>query len=139
SAVGPGLRSGNVYSFAVFDDGRGGGPALYAGGSFQTSGGKPVRGIAKWDGASWSEVGGGVSGGSTRSTVHDLCVFDDGSGPALYAGGEFGSAGGTLSTSFIAKWDGESWSSVGGGVGSYIFALGVFDDGSGPALYAGGY
>jgi hypothetical protein len=136
SAVGPGLRSGIVYSFAVFDDGRG--PALYAGGSFQTSGGKPVRGIARWDGVSWSEVGGGVSGGSTRSTVRALCVFDDGNGPALYAGGEFGSAGGEPATSFIARWDGESWSSVGGGMHSWVYDLAVHDDGSGPALYAGG-
>jgi hypothetical protein len=139
SAVGPGFRDGLVFSLAVFDDGRGEGPALYAGGSFETSGGKPVRGIAKWDGASWSEVGGGIAGGATKPAARALCVFDDGSGPALYAGGSFGSVGGEPGTSFIAKWDGESWSPLGTGVGSYVRAFAVLDDGAGAALYVAGY
>src|SRR5690606_12718854 len=46
-ALGAGLDSGLVYSLVVFDDGRGGGPALYAGGSFETSAGNPVRGIGR--------------------------------------------------------------------------------------------
>ena len=135
SSLGPGLRSGAVFSLAVFDDG--GGLALYAGGSFETSGGKEVRGIARWNGSSWDEVG-GIAGGAFKPEVRALRVFDDGSGPALYAGGSFGSIGGEPDTSFIARWDGGSWSSVGGGVGSYVRALAVYDDGSGPALYASG-
>ncbi len=139
SPVGDGLEDGIVFSLAVFDDGRGGGPALYAGGTFETSGGEQVRRVARWDGASWSEVGGGVAGGpTTKPGVYALTVFDDGSGPALYAGGTFGSAGGVAATWGTARWDGETWTSVGGGIGSYIYSLSVFDDGSGPALYAGG-
>jgi hypothetical protein len=138
SAVGAGFRDGSVSSFAVFDDGRGDGPALYAGGSFETSGGKPVRGIARWNGSSWDEVGGGIAGGASKPAVRALCVFDDGSGPALYAGGTFGGIGGVPGTRFIARWDGESWSPVGGGMHSYVYALDVFDDGSGPALHVGG-
>ena len=68
-------------------------------------------------------------------TINALTVFDDGSGPALYAGGSFASAGGS---SFIAKWDGTAWSALGSGVNAAVLALTVFDDGTGPALYAGG-
>src|SRR6185503_1142814 len=66
-----------------------------------------------------------------------LTVFDDGSGPALYVGGNFSTAGG-VAANCIAKWDGSSWAALGSGVNSYVDALTVFDDGSGPALYAGG-
>jgi hypothetical protein len=39
----------------------------------------------------------------TFPTVYALTVFDDGTGPALYAGGEFTTAGGTPA-SYIAAW-----------------------------------
>ena len=42
-------------------------------------------------------------------TVHAFTVFDDGSGSALYAGGEFVTAGG-IAASRVAKWDGVHWS-----------------------------
>jgi hypothetical protein len=127
-----------VYALTVFDDGSGGGPALYAGGTFGWAGGVEANRIAKWDGTTWSPLGSGMSGGIVRA----LTVFDDGGGPALYAGGSFTIAGGTP-VNRIAKWNGTSWSALGGGMtapGSSISALAVFDDGSGggPALYAGG-
>ena len=116
----------------VFDDGSG--PALYAGGGFTTAGGVAANRIAKWDGASWSALG---QRDATASSCA-LAVFDDGSGPALYAGGDFTTAGG-VAANHIAKWDGASWSALGSGMnGSTSYALAVFDDGSGPALYAGG-
>lgn len=120
-----------VETLAVFDDGEG--SALYAGGFFETAGGVIVNNIAKWDGSSWSELGGGVD---FRASA--MAVFDDGTGPALFVGGEFETAGGRSARN-IAKWDGQSWSSVGDGVDGAIRALTVFDDGSGPALYAGGF
>jgi hypothetical protein len=65
-------------------------------------------------------------------------VYDDGGGPALYAGGYFGTAGG-VAASRIARWDGASWSAVGSGIqGPSVWSLAVYDDGSGSALYAGG-
>ena len=133
SPLGSGMNS-YVYALAVFDDGSGTGPALYAGGSFLLAGGVDAMGIASWDGASWSAVGGGMVG-----YVYALAVYDDGTGPALYAGGYLLAAGG-VGVSGIAKWDGQSWSPVGGGVTGQIYALTVFDDGmgSGPALFAGG-
>jgi hypothetical protein len=71
------------------------------------------------------------------SGVYALTVFDDGGGPALYAGGEFTTAGGS-STNNIAKWDGASWSALGSGMNHVVRALTVLDDGGGPALHPGG-
>ncbi|HMQ15949.1 MAG TPA: hypothetical protein PKC49_08250, partial [Phycisphaerae bacterium] len=68
-----------------------------------------------------------------------LAVFDDGAGPALYAGGYFGNCGGAGSK--IATWDGQAWSPLGIGItdsAGNVKALAAFDDGSGPALYVGG-
>ena len=60
----------------------------------------------------------------------------------LYAGGDFTTAGG-VSANYIAKWDGESWSALGSGMGGfpdspdpYVNVL-VFDA-SGTLLYTGG-
>lgn len=66
-----------------------------------------------------------------------LTVFDDGGGPALYAGGGFTTAGGVRANR-IARWDGSTWSALGSGMNGTVWALTVFDDGSGPGLYAGG-
>src|SRR5262249_17474118 len=60
-----------------------------------------------------------------------LTVFDDGNGPALYAGGWFTDG----SDWAIMRWRGSGWSPIGPGPS---FALTVFDDGNGPALIAGG-
>ena len=124
------LNSAVVNALTVFDDGSGGGPALYAGGYFTHAENVLASNIAKWDGTTWSSLGSGTNGG-----VGALAVFDDGSGagPALYVGGSF-----TSPASRIAKWDGTGWSQVGQGMDSPVSALAVFDDGTGPALYAGG-
>jgi hypothetical protein len=143
SALGSGLSGGSqdpgVYALAVFDDG--GGPALYAGGKFTAAGGVAAADIAEWDGSSWSALGSGMGGGSTwHPGIYTLAVFDDGTGPALYGGGLFTTAGGVAANA-IAKWDGSTWSALGSGMfgfSPWVQALAVFDDGSGPTLYAGG-
>jgi len=126
---------GGVAALAVFDDGNG--PALYAGGSFTSINGVPMNRIAKRVGTSWEPLGDGVGNSSTVTGVEALAVYDDGGGPALYAGGTFFDSGG-VPMLYVAKWDGHSWSPLGSGLDSWVSALEVFDDGSGPALYAGG-
>ena len=101
SGLGSQLSFGVVNALVVFDDG--GGPALYVGGTFTSTGQGPANRVAKWDGANWSPLGAGHD-----DVVHALAVYDDGGGPALHAGGEF--------TGRIAKWNGASWSTVGGGI-----------------------
>jgi hypothetical protein len=139
SALGSGIEVGQglVVVLGVFDDGSG--PALYAGGWFTAAGGVPADNIAKWDGKGWSPVGGGIAG--KDALVFALATHDDGGGPALYVGGRFNSAGGTPAAN-IARWNGQSWSPVGSGVGGgwqpTVAALAVWDDGRGSALYVGG-
>ncbi len=126
--------TGYYGAMTAFDDGSG--PALYIGGDFDTTGsGLVVNNIMRWDGATLSPVGSGAN-----NWIDALAVFDDGSGPALYAAGGFSTAGGVPCES-IARWNGQQWSPVGAGMpasGDRVNALAVFDDGAGPALYAGG-
>jgi hypothetical protein len=135
SPLGSGMNDG-VECVAIYDDGSG--PALYAGGYFTVAGGLPAGCIAKWNGSSWSPLAGGVADQQFNFPfIKSLAVFDDGSGPALYAGGNFTHAGG-LAIKNLARWNGTSWSGVGGGTDKTVSALLVHDDGRGPALYAGG-
>lgn len=128
--LGAGLDN-EVDALAVFDDG--GGPALYAAGAFTTAGGIPANRVAKWNGSAWSALGSG-----TNSFVRALAVFNDGTGSALYAAGIFSTAGG-VPAHRIAKWNGSAWSPLGLGItGGDVQALAVVNDGTGPALYAGG-
>jgi plastocyanin len=115
-----------VYALAV-DRG-----VVYAGGRFATADGIPTGGIAKWNGQSWSALGEGVRTGIYDGIVKALAV----NGKDVYAGGQFFTAGG-VRTYNIAKWNGESWLSLDGGVRGNmeeVLALGV----SGNNLYAGG-
>ena len=139
--LGVGVRGADssVRALAVFDDG--GGPALYVGGSFNTSGGVTASGVAKWNGNTWSAIPGTPNNGNFEK-VHALAVFDDGTGPALYAGGTFASFGSLPWAQNIVRWDGTTWSNLHGpyssGTNSGVYSLAVFNDGTGAALFAGG-
>ncbi|MEX2219702.1 MAG: hypothetical protein WD749_13195 [Phycisphaerales bacterium] len=134
SAVGAGLN-GPVRALEVHDeDGPGPAPAaLFAAGSFTMAGGIPANGIARWDGAAWTALGPGLELGIGLA----LKSFDDGQGPALYAGGTFQRAGGVATVS-AARWRTGAWSAMPGLVTGAVHALGVYDAGKGHALYAGG-
>ncbi|HZM00766.1 MAG TPA: hypothetical protein VFD43_10985 [Planctomycetota bacterium] len=124
-----------MHALATFDDGSG--PALYAGGSFTSAGHFAVGRVARWDGRSWSALGSGVSSPLGWAVVNALTTIETSSGPALFAGGDFDLAGG-LPAASVARWDGASWSALGGGIDGFVEALAGFDDGSGEALVAGG-
>ena len=139
SALGSGVFGGFspfVTSLIVFDDGSG--EALYAGGRFDGIGGVSTRNLARWDGTSWSRVGGGLSPTSSLFGVEAMTVFDDGTGPALYVAAHSFFPAGQPATN-VAKWDGQSWTSVGQEIGTgRLTSIAVFDDGTGPALHVGG-
>jgi hypothetical protein len=86
---------------------------LIAGGYFEHAGGVAAQGIARWDGTEWHPLGTGVynafSGGP--GDVWDMVVWQG----DLYAVGGFTHAGDT-EVSYIARWDGSTWSDVGGGI-----------------------
>jgi len=140
SAVGSDVN-GNVRTLAIFDSGSG--PELCAGGEFTQASGLVVNRVARWRPGlgMWWPLGTG-----TNAAVYTLTAYNDGNGPALYAGGLFTQAGGA-SVSALAKWNGSAWLDVGGGVHMiyhagdtpYVNDLEVFDDGTGPGLYVAGW
>lgn len=141
SAVGGGV-SGRVTTLLSVEGGTGsfegpGAGALYVGGLFAQAGGAPMSNIARWDGSAWTALQSGVG-----AEAQCMAIFDDGmgAGPALYVGGEFTVVSGQP-ISYIARWDGSTWSQVGMGINDHVLALIVHDDGlgAGPALYAGGF
>lgn len=100
---------------------------IYAGGEFVRAGDIETYCIAKWDGATWSELDGG-----TDQEVFAIVIDDDGN---IYAGGDAISRAGNVEVRSIAKWDGDSWSPLGAGIGGYVYALAIDHHGN---LYAGG-
>lgn len=122
--------SGPVYTLTVFDDGTG--PALYAGGNFTNAGRVSANNIAKWNGSIWSPLGTGPANG-TNNTVLALTGARIGGVSALYVGGSFSIAGGTL-VNAVAQWDGRTWSALRGGTNGNVSALASFND----ELYIGG-
>lgn len=136
--------NGEVTSAILFDDGSG--LSLFVGGSFTSAGDTSVMNIARWDGAIWHDVGGGlavcVGNFCDEPMVETLAIYDDGTGPALYAGGRFTQSATGLAPLRVAKWDGELWTALQGGVfgapATVVTDLEVFDDGNGPCLYASG-
>ena len=132
----PGLGStGEIRDMVVHDAGAG--PRLWVGGQFSSFGGVSAANVAVWNGNAWSNLGGGLTSGYDYPQCHCVAWFDDGSGAQLYAGGAFTLADGSPAP-HIARWNGTSWSDVGGGMNGWVDALAVFDDGTGPALYAAG-
>ncbi|KXJ04241.1 hypothetical protein AC249_AIPGENE617, partial [Exaiptasia diaphana] len=139
SFVGPATDSGGLSMLGEYDDGKG--AALFVGGPFTKIGGNVINRIAKWDGASWTQPSGISNGNGLNRELNVLTFHDDGSGTELFVGGAF-SVAGDINTRLTAKWDGESWAPLGAGLSSFgsgeVDAFAVFDDGGGPALYAGG-
>lgn len=117
----------SAQALASFDD-DGPGPRaamLYAVGSRGTS-----TDAMRWNGTTWEALP--ELSGWTKS----LAVFDDGTGPALYASGHRTFSGPLRYTS-VAKWDGQNWTGVDTRQQNPLanddlaYSMGVFDDGSG--------
>ncbi len=103
---------------------------IYIGGYFSSVGGVAVNNIAKWNGSEWSALGSGVTGGFSPSPVQALAH----DGTYLYAGGFFTNAGGS-SISYLAKWNGSSWSSVGGNPNNAVYDIEFIDN----KIFVSGY
>lgn len=130
-AFAPGGMNGAAKAFVVHD--RGFGPRLVAGGQFSTESGALVRGVAELADGRWRGFPEQLDG-----DVNDLVEFDLGQGPQLIAAGTFSQSGGGTTLSRVARWDGSAWAPLGAGFGDVVHALCVYDDGSGPKLYAAG-
>lgn len=130
SRLGTGVN-GAVNALAVLPDG-----ALAVGGSFTMAGGVVARGIARWDGNTWSEIGGGVSG--TCGSCEVVYAMERLPNGDLVVGGTFDAVGG-IDSRFVARWNGVEWAPMGEGLDSPT-ALGVYTMCIGPTgqLIAGG-
>jgi hypothetical protein len=104
----------------VFDDDGAGPnpPALYVAGELEGNDTLQVNGIARWDGHSWSAMGGGVTvpGNGNQSPqpgeVEALTIYQG----TLLVGGQFTEAGG-ISAHNVARWDGANWMPMGASPG----------------------
>ena len=128
---------GHVYAMTRWDP-DGIGPEeeiLVVGGAFDAIGEVVATGVAAWDGTKWRAMGGGIPLApnllQTDVEIYALAVFEG----ELIAAGEFHASSGSPSNA-IARWDGESWRSLGNGFehDAQIRALTVFQG----RLIAGG-
>jgi len=138
--LGSGFYGQGVECFASYQN------ELYMGGGFygpspvlgNAAGGVPYTNkIARWDGAQWKTVGGGINMFATTK-ISAMAVYKG----ELYAGGVFFEIGGLDVMCCIARWDGTNWDSVGSFYGA-VRAMVVFNNelyvaGGGNSFTAGG-
>jgi len=113
-----GHPTGTVHAVRTYDD------KMLIGGNIVMMAGVPSRGIASWDGVTWSALGEGLHG-----SVYAIEFLGD----LVVAGGSFDSAGGVAANN-IAYWDGVNWHPLGEGIDGVVRALSVYDN----TLVAGG-
>ena len=135
-----GSSSANAPVLAIGAIDLGAGASLYAAGTFTTIGGAAVDGVAKRSGPTWVAVGQGL-GVTPFAGVRALAVFDDGSGPELFAGGSFQPP--PPGPDNVARFDGSSWVALGASLTDPSSAASVdvllpVDDGGTHRLFAGG-
>ncbi|MDQ7012323.1 MAG: GC-type dockerin domain-anchored protein [Planctomycetota bacterium] len=140
TVVGEQIEHGGVLELA-FGQIAGGEPTLYVGGYFENINGEAFNAVAGLTAAGWVNLGGGLPASFGNTTVKALVVHDDGSGSALYAGGELHAVDSELAEG-VVRWDGQAWTRVGPALedqgDAVVSALCSADLGDGPKLYAGG-
>ncbi|MCK5406339.1 MAG: T9SS type A sorting domain-containing protein [Candidatus Krumholzibacteria bacterium] len=119
-----GLNNGDVFAIALAPNGH-----LFAGGSFTLVGGISARGVAEWDGISWSPLG-------TNGVVGIVYAIAVDSNNNVYVGGDFTVVGSSVIAGRIAMWDGVTWSDLDGGMNNGEVRAIVVD--SDDNVYAGG-
>jgi hypothetical protein len=80
---------------------------VYVAGKFDTIDGIQAKGIAKWNGSVWENLGDGLRYNSIYSNVIDLHVYDN----VLFATGIIDSAG-DISCEGVAFWNGSTWLTI---------------------------
>lgn len=117
----------NIYDIVEFNS------QIYVCGEFDKVGGQSISGIMKWNGSSWEDVGGGllgnIQGSSPLMYPHQMYVHNN----ELYIVGNFRYAGG-IEVNGVAKWDGTTWTALGSGFNSTVYAVGSYSG----ELFVGG-
>lgn len=117
-----GLDYGTDTTFGLIDS-----YEIYQGNIYVAGNLLPIRDVFMWDGTQAVQLGAGIFGGG--SNMNALAVYQN----ELYLAGNFWQADGNVGDN-IMKWDGTSWSQVGGGLNQHVWALKVY----GGYLYAVG-
>ena len=97
---GVGVMSISVDALTVFDD------HLIVGGHFDSAGGIPAMGLARWNGSEWSDLDSAPDSGFA-GVVNTLTSYQD----ELIAGGNLSLTDGDA---LIARWDGTQWQQLNG-------------------------
>ncbi len=121
---------GTVFALAAYDDGTG--SALFVAGEFEPGLGAPGLCITRWTGTGWAPLPGGLVGTNYGTS---LAVYADGPTPSLFIGSELNNS--PTPTTFT-RWNGLALTHPAGVLPIGVYALGVYNDGTGAALYAGG-
>ena len=96
---------GDVQAIVKTNDG------FFVAGAFKaTSGGRAI-GIAKWDGAAWSAIGGELTPGQFFNPVSVTSLAWDDVGRRLFVAGNF-SVSGVANTTDLAVWENGRWSAI---------------------------
>jgi hypothetical protein len=77
---------------------------MYVGGRFTNASGANAIGVAIWDGSTWSDVDGSISG---TGEIHDMVVYNN----KLWVCGNFEQIGGQWAYD-LAYWDTQGWHNV---------------------------
>jgi hypothetical protein len=104
---------------------------LVIGGQFSSVSGVAAMAFARWNGAQWSAIGSGLLNGTSPANI-ELQLLPGGD---VFAYGSITNAGGTP-VSNVARWNGITWSPIGGGVSKSALSALVLPDGR---IYAGVY
>ncbi|MFI4916923.1 MAG: GC-type dockerin domain-anchored protein [Phycisphaerales bacterium JB060] len=137
----PTAGGNRISEMVVFDAGDG--PMLYVAGNFETildpvHGEVRAVGFARLNGDRWEPLPGlDAPGLEPDGRGITLEVWDDGTGEALYVGGQFTRVAG-MEANGIARWDGRAWSPLGDGLLAKVIDIQPHDFGSGERLVAGG-
>ncbi|MCB9878709.1 MAG: hypothetical protein H6835_14025 [Planctomycetes bacterium] len=125
-ALGGGITGSLLHEVLAMDVQPGG--DVVVGGRFDQAGGAPANRVARWDGAAWHPLGGGVTsstfywGGGVSALTH----LPDGS---LWLGGPFDRADGIVAHG-VARWDGTQMARSNDGIdGSVTASLPLRDGG----------
>lgn len=95
------------------------------------------RGVASWDGSAWTKIDPPTFDPQTEY-IYTATIFDDGTGPAMYIGGNFLLTLDSQTVTGIARWNGTQWLPAGGVFQGVPFKLTVINDGATDRLCATG-
>ena len=111
---------------------------VYVGGDFERAGHNKVKAsfVARWDGRNWHSLG-DIENNGPNDVVYALAYYKG----ELYVGGLFWKVGRSKSilANFIARWNGESWSTLGIGPSNGTDGPVLSLHNSNSLLYVGGY